>query len=73
METTASAKTLWNHNALFDYMDRYMAAIADSETTPDWRTSVPGMDAIWGSQNDVDHDKSYDFVGFMWDEYRDDY
>jgi chitodextrinase len=37
MEATASAKTLWNHEALFDYQDRFMAIQLDIYGTGDYR------------------------------------
>jgi hypothetical protein len=34
-------KDLWNHDALFDYKDRYMQA------TPDWRQMSKFVEAMW--------------------------
>ena len=71
MESTASAKTLWNHNALFDYMDRFMAVTATEDLTPDWRYTVAGMNVIWATNQY--HRKYAPFTNDMWDKYRDDY
>jgi hypothetical protein len=35
------AKDLWNHDALFDYVDRYMQA------TPDWRQTSKFAESMW--------------------------
>ena len=71
MEADSQSKTLWNHPALFDYHDRYMAVTAAVGTTPAWRYSVSGMNAIWASQPGW---RSWDtFTTNMWDEYRDNY
>lgn len=71
METGSSARTLWNYPALFDYQDRYMAVTAELSNIPEWRTSVAGMDAIWGTHSG--ERQLYAFVSNMWDLYRDDY
>lgn len=71
MAAGASAKLLWNHNALFDYQDRYMAVSATSSLAPVWRTSVSGMEAIWGMEPGWRQNSN--FVVNMWDEYRDNY
>lgn len=57
------AKPLWNHNALFDYMDRYMA-ITNGEPDP-FGFSVQGVEAGWRSNNT--------WLETMWDMYRKDY
>jgi hypothetical protein len=57
------AKDLWNHNALFDYMDRY-TAIANGDPDP-FGISVQGVEAGWRSNNA--------WVEAMWDMYRSDY
>jgi hypothetical protein len=57
------AKDLWNHNALFDYMDRYMA-IANGEPDP-FGISVQGVEAGWRS--------NHTWLETMWDMYRKDY
>jgi hypothetical protein len=36
MQSGSSAKTLWNHNVLFDYMDSYMKTEADAGRTGTW-------------------------------------
>ncbi len=72
MESGSSAKTLWNHNVLFDYQDRYMAVTAESSMTPDWRSSVPGMEAIWATHPGY-RQLGYGFIENMWDQYRDDF
>ncbi len=71
MEAGSSAKTLWNHDALFDYQDRYMAVTAAGSLNPDWRTSVSGMSSIWATHTDIR--QTDNFVINMWDTYRDDY
>lgn len=56
------AKTLWNHDAFFDYMDRYMAI---SKGIPDpFGYQVPGEKA---------GDRPGGFRGTMWDTYRSSY
>jgi hypothetical protein len=40
------AKDLWNHDALFDYVDRYMQA------TPDWRQTSKFVENIWDTYRD---------------------
>ncbi len=71
MESGSSARTLWNHQALFDYQDRYMAVTAELSNNPAWRTSVAGMDAVWGTH--TGERQLGAFVENMWDQYRDDY
>ena len=49
----ANTSSLWNHDAMFDYMDRYMATAAPAHITPEWRYSViyydgELIDSIWG-------------------------
>jgi hypothetical protein len=39
-------KDLWNHNALFDYKDRYMKA------TPDWRQTSKFVEGMWDVYRD---------------------
>lgn len=74
MEGDISAKTLWNHNALFDYQDRYMAIMAESTANPVWRTSFETTwgTGIWGSYANSTWRQNA-FVANMWDEYRDNY
>ncbi len=57
------AKDLWNHDALFDYMDRYNA-IANGEPDP-FGYTVSDEEAGWRSWSG--------FTNSMWDAYRDDY
>ena len=57
------AKDLWNHDALFDYQDRWMA-IANGESDP-FGFSVSGETAGWRT-NSI-------FAEEMWDTYRDNY
>jgi chitodextrinase len=54
MQSAASAKTLWNHNALFGYTDRYMSIMKQlcPDTYPNWYRQVST------------------FVANMWDTYR---
>jgi len=40
------AKDLWNHDALFDYKDRYMQA------TPDWRQTSRFVESMWDAYRD---------------------
>jgi hypothetical protein len=63
MEETAGAKTLWNHDVLFDYMDRHNA-INNGEPDP-FGYTVPyeGTGGMWDPV----------FVEYMWDTYRDSY
>ena len=71
MQSDSNAVTLWNHPALFDYQDRYMAVTAGEDINPSWRTLISGMDAIWASNTGW---RSWDsFAKNMWDEYRDEY
>jgi len=56
------AKVLWNHDALFDYQDRY-EAIMKGEQDP-FGYTVPDEGAGYYTGG---------FVGAMWDEYREDY
>jgi hypothetical protein len=60
MEDTFSAKTLWNHDALFDYMDRYM------------RIELDGVDDE-GNAFSTGLRQDSIFAEQMWDTYRDDY
>lgn len=60
MEDTFSAKTLWNHDALFDYMDRYM------------RIELDGVDDE-GNTFPTGFRQDSNFAEQMWDTYRDDY
>ena len=39
-------KDLWNHDALFDYVDRYMQA------TPDWRQTSKFVENMWDTYRD---------------------
>jgi len=39
-------KDLWNHDALFDYKDRYMQA------TPDWRQTSRFVESMWDTYRD---------------------
>jgi len=41
------AKNLWNHNALFDYQDRYMNVTAVSGSNPGWRAITPFNEEMW--------------------------
>ena len=59
------AKSLWNHNALFDYMDRYMQVEKqrgnagtylrqwDRFTEDMWDTYRPGFEDVWGNHAPV--------------------
>jgi hypothetical protein len=60
----------WNHDALFDYLDRYMAVTASADSTPEWRYTVPGMDAIWGTNTGNRSMAGFGFIEKMWDAYR---
>lgn len=72
MEGDSGTKTLWNHDPVFDYMDRYLAITASNSLPyPDWRSSVTGMASIWASV--PSERQSSAFVANMWDTYRDDY
>jgi len=68
MESNASAMMLWNHDALFDYMDRYMAVTAENSLIPAWRYSVIDMNDIWATHPGGRQTSS--FVADMWDTYR---
>ena len=77
MDASAQAKTLWNHNALFDYYDRAMAAGAAAGTNPTWRTSVTyylwgttTVNSIWATNPDSRDRNTWSFSGTMWDAYR---
>lgn len=64
------AQGLWNHDALFDYQDRYMAVTAESSSTPDWRyTTGSFIQDVWGDEPS----ESRLFCANMWNEYRDDF
>lgn len=68
----ANTPELWNHPALFDYMDRYMATAAPTNLTPDWRYSIKYYDGrtmndIWGQYPDY---RDTGFTGNMYDTYR---
>lgn len=41
------AKTLWNHDALFDYQDRYMQVTADDGDFPGWRSWSHFTEEMW--------------------------
>lgn len=48
MQPEAAAMTLWNHPALFDYMDRYVQITEDPEYSPTWhRIDVPFVRSMW--------------------------
>lgn len=57
------AKDIWDHPALFDYQDRYMA-ITNGEPDP-FGYVVDGESEGWRSNSS--------FAESMWDEYRGDY
>ncbi len=63
--------SLWNHPALFDYQDRYMAVTAAEDMAPAWRYSTDQLiEDSWGSHPGW---RPGGFVGEMWDAYRDSY
>jgi hypothetical protein len=71
MEHDSGAKTLWNHDALFDYVDRYMAVTADPDHEPFWKSLHPFIESIWGTHPGW---RSWDgFSETMWDTCRGDY
>lgn len=71
MNADSGSMTLWNHPALFDYQDRYMAVTAASDSTPPWRYSVSGINGIWGIYPGW---RSWNnFSENMWDAYRGNY
>lgn len=51
------AKTLWNHDALFDYQDRYMQVTAEDGDFPGWRSWSDFTEEMWdtyrGSYGDL--------------------
>jgi hypothetical protein len=66
------AVDLWNHPALFDYQDRFIA-IASGNSDP-FGFNVPGERAgypVWGSSFIDTYDR--DFVMDMWNRYRSSY
>ncbi len=80
MEADTGAVTLWNHPAIFDYQDRYMAVTAREDSYPAWRTNAnshidPGwasyISTVWATNTGW---RAWNtFYENMWDEYRDDY
>jgi len=40
-------KSLWNHDALFDYMDRYMQVAEDNGAWPGYRQMSPFNEVMW--------------------------
>lgn len=80
MESTASARTLWNHPAIFEYVDRHMAVTATSSVgTPPWRyntySSYTGntqfIQDIWNTE--AAYRSGNVFQANMWDTYRHQY
>ena len=68
---------LWNHDALFDYQDRYMAVTAPAESNPAWRTAInENISAAWSAKiqtwwgTNADWRASSLFCEEMWDTYR---
>lgn len=61
MERNFSAKQLWNHDALFDYMDRYV------------QTEIAGIDYSGNEFTNSRVWQSSPFVQQMWETYRNDY
>lgn len=47
MEDNAKARTLWNHDALFDYQDRYMSVTASDGLNPGWRSLDKFTENMW--------------------------
>jgi hypothetical protein len=48
------ARELWNHDALFDYVDRYVEE-SHSRAAPDWKTSwSPFALAMWDAYRSQD-------------------
>ena len=44
---TDGGKALWNHNAYFDYCDRYMAVSAPTGEYPGWRSMSSFTASVW--------------------------
>jgi len=78
MNADSGSMTLWNHPAIFDYQDRYMAVTADPGATPAWRTSVTAplwgsytINSVWGTNPGW---RTWSkFAEVMWDTYRSSY
>ncbi len=71
MESGASAKTLWAHDPLFDYMDRYMAEEQSIQDTGYDFMGKAQAGISWYRQNSLSPYTS--FVEDMWDTYRANY
>jgi hypothetical protein len=64
----ANRPELWNHAALFDYQDRYMAVTATADIHPLWRGSTGEfISGVWASHPGW---RGSGFTASMWDEYR---
>ena len=88
MEEKAAAKTLWNHDIIFDYQDRYMKAEQEILDTafwdPDYLYKAPddygayfgyyrGEKCFIGKYVSSWHRQSSGFAAEMWDTYRANY